>query len=134
MGMSWSPRGKSRGACTYQEAPSQTVICNAELLCMLLTNLETMQTLKNRWPSSPSPPSHPPTPPTGLSGELQHCARLHKAGGDNNISVPPSRSQPMLVHLAFPIIDAAGPLAGKVNTFNRQAANCFPRKPPGCLQ
>lgn len=47
----------SRRDCTYQEAPTQTVICNAALQCMLLAKLETMRTLKNRWLSSlPSPP------------------------------------------------------------------------------
>ncbi len=93
-----SPGGESRRDCTYQEAPSLTVICNAEPQCMLFANLETMRTLKNRWLSSlPSTP--PPQPPPVLSGVLQHCARLRKAEEDNNISV--STSHTLITTLAY---------------------------------
>lgn len=115
---SWSPGGKSRRDYTYQEAPTLSFVMQSY---MLLANLETMQTLKNRWlwigvgftllhPTAPPP--H--TPLSVLSRVLQHCARLQKAGEDNNLSVSTLHSnnysgllRKLISH--FPIIDVEGP-------------------------
>lgn len=110
------PAGESGRDCTYQRAPTPTIICNVELQ-PLRANLE--PTLKNRRQRARPPTLHPP--PTTSTSYLQSCnavpvcAKTRKTiaylfppcENSNNCSGGSGDTLPG-VNLPLPIVDVEG--------------------------